>query len=297
VSEAPRRSRRLFVKDTGSSRRPVDVVIAVVGALVVLLSTKAASDGGGPLDAAVRRVAGDLPDWVTNVFDAAYLLGAGYAVVAAALALVTWSRRGRLPLTLLLAAATSVLGVVLMSWAAGAGWPDVDPGPVRSATVETFPVVRVAATAAVLLALRPWLVLAYRRLSMAIVAVQCVSAWIIGIGGPTDVLGALGIGMVAAGIALVVLGSPAGHPDLGQVRRSLEELGVAADGLAFDERQPWGVRTLRAVSPTLGPLEIKVYGRTPPTRTARRGGGGRWSTATSPRRTRPGCRWSSTRRW
>ena len=261
MSEAPRRSRRLFVKDTGSSRRPVDVVIAVSGALVVLLSTKAASDGGGPLDSAVRRVAVDLPDWVTNVFDAAYLLGAAYAVGAAALALVTWSRRGRLPLTLLLAAATAVVGVVLMSWAAGAGWPDVDPGPVRSATVDTFPVVRVAATAAVLLALRPWLVLAYRRLSLAIVAVQCLSAWIIGIGGPTDVLGALGIGMVAAGVALVVLGSPAGHPDLGQVRRSLEELGVAADGLAFDEHQPWGVRTLHAESPTLGPLEIKVYGR------------------------------------
>jgi uncharacterized membrane protein YbhN (UPF0104 family)/tRNA A-37 threonylcarbamoyl transferase component Bud32 len=261
VSEAAPRSRRLFVKDTGSSRRPVDVAIAATGALVVLLSTRAAADGGGPLDSAVRKVAVDLPDWVTSVFDAAYLLGAGYAVVAAALALVTWSRRGRLPLTLLLAATTAVVGVVLMSWAAGAGWPDVDPAPVRSATVDTFPVVRVAATAAVLLALRPWLVLAYRRLSMAIVAVQCLSAWIIGFGGPSDVLGALGIGMVAAGIALVAMGSPAGHPDLGQVRRSLEELGVAADALAFDERQPWGVRVLRAESPTLGPLEIKVYGR------------------------------------
>ncbi|HEU5037664.1 MAG TPA: lysylphosphatidylglycerol synthase domain-containing protein [Nocardioides sp.] len=261
MTEPPRRSRRLFVKDTGSTRRPVDVTIAAVGAAVVLLSAKAASDGGGPLDSAVRRVAADLPDWVTSVFDAAYFLGAVYAGAAVLLALLTWPRRGRLPLTLLLAAATSIAAVVVTSWAVGAGWPDVAPGPVRSATVDTFPVVRVATTAAVLMALRPWLVLAYRRLSMAIVAVQCLAAWMIGTGGPTDVFGALGIGMLAAGVALVVLGSPAGHPDLGQVRRSLEELGVATADLTFDERQPWGVRILHAQSPTLGPLEVKVYGR------------------------------------
>lgn len=261
MSDAPQRSRRLFVKDTGSSRRPVDATTAVVGAVVAALCSKAAVDGAGPLDSAVRRVAADLPDWVTTVFDAAYLLGAVYAGAVAVLTLLTWPRRGRLPLTLLLAVAVSVVGVVLTSWSVGAGWPDMAPGPVRSATVDSFPVVRVAATTAVLFALRPWLVLAYRRLSMAIVAVQCLSAWIIGTGGPNDVLGALGIGMGAAGVALVVLGSPAGHPDLAQVRRSLQELGIEADDLAFDEHQPWGVRTLRATSPDLGPLEVKVYGR------------------------------------
>jgi uncharacterized membrane protein YbhN (UPF0104 family)/tRNA A-37 threonylcarbamoyl transferase component Bud32 len=260
VSEA-QRSRRLFVKDTGSSRRPVDVTIAATGALVVLLTTEQAYDGGGRLDSAVRRVAVTLPDWVTTVFDAAYLLGAAYAIAVGVLALLTWPRRGRLPVTLLVAAAASVVGAVVASWLAGAGWPEVSPGPVRSGTSDTFPVVRVATTTAVLLALRPWLVLAYRRLGVAIVAVQCLSAWIIGTGGPTDVLGALGIGMVAAGVALVLVGSPAGHPDLAQVHRSLAELGVAADGLAFDERQPWGVRTLHAHSPTLGALVVKVYGR------------------------------------
>lgn len=255
------RSRRFFVADTGSSRRPIDLLIAAVGALVVLASTVAVSDGGGPLDRAVRVVATDLPGWVTSLFDAAYAVGAACAIGAVVLVLLSLPRRGLLPLTLLLAAGIAVGGVLVTSFAVGAGWPDLAPGPVRASTPDTFPTVRVAATTAVLLALRPWLVLAYRRLAVALVAVQCVAAWIIGTGGPTDVIGALGVGMVAAGAALVLLGSPAGHPDLDQVRRSLAELGVEADDLRFDDEQSWGVRVLRAVAPGGDPLVVKVYGR------------------------------------
>ena len=254
-------SRRFFVNDTGSTRRPIDLAIAIAGALVVLASTLAVSDGGGPLDRAVRRVATDLPTWVTSLFDAAYTLGAACALGSVALVLLSLPRRGRLPVTLLLAAGTAIAGVLLTSFLVGAGWPDLAPGPVRSSSPDTFPTVRVAATTAVLLALRPWLVLAYRRLAVAIVGVQCVAAWVIGTGGPTDVIGALGVGMVAAGAALVVLGSPAGHPDLEQVGRSLAELGVEADGLTFDEEQAWGVRRLHATSPDGTPLVVKVYGR------------------------------------
>jgi uncharacterized membrane protein YbhN (UPF0104 family)/tRNA A-37 threonylcarbamoyl transferase component Bud32 len=253
---------RFFVNDTGSSRRPVDLAIAVVGGVIVLMSTVAASDGGGPLDTAVRRVAAQVPAWVANLFDAAYALGALYAAVAVAVALATAGRRRRLPPTLLVAAATGVVGVLVTSFLVGAGWPDLSPGPVRTASADSFPTVRVAATTAVLFALRPWLVLAYRRLTALIVVVQCVAAWIIGIGGPTDVIGALGIGMAAAGIALVLLGSPAGHPDVNQVRRSLAALGVPVDDLRFADRQSWGTRVLLgATSATREPVVVKVYGR------------------------------------
>lgn len=259
--EAKQRPRRFFVNDTGSSRRPVDLAVAVAGGLLAVLSMLAVADSPDALDATVREVAGDLPTWVANVFDAFYAFGALYAAVAVVLAFASAPRRARLPLTLLLAAAIGVTGVLLCSFVVGAGWPDLAPGPVRASSPDSFPTVRVAATTAVLLALRPWLVLAYRRLSIAVVAVQCVAAWIIGTGGPTDVIGALGVGMAAAGLALVLVGSPAGHPDLAQVARSLADLGVAADRLRFAERQPWGTRVLRATSPTMGPLVVKVYGR------------------------------------
>ncbi|WP_395657878.1 lysylphosphatidylglycerol synthase domain-containing protein [Nocardioides sp.] len=261
MSDTERRTRRFFVQGGGFSRRPVDVAIGLLGVLIIAVSAREASNGVGSLDSAVREVADDLPRWVTGIFDAAYFLGFVYAAAAVVLTLLTFPRRGRLPLTLLLAAAAAVVALLAASFLAGEGWPDVDPSPVRSASESSFPVVRVAVSAAVLLVLRPWLVLAYRRLSVAIVAVQCVAAWVIGIGGPTDVAGALGIGLAAAGIALVVLGSPAGYPDLADVARALDGVGVAAGELRFAERQPWGVREVTAVSPTAGPLVVKVYGR------------------------------------
>ena len=97
------RPRRFFVNDTGSSRRPVDLAIAVIGALIAVLSMLAVSESPDTLDATVREVAEDLPRWVSSVFDAVYALGALYAVVAVVLAFLSAPRRGRLPLTLVLA--------------------------------------------------------------------------------------------------------------------------------------------------------------------------------------------------
>ena len=172
--EAGQRSRRFFVTGSGTSRRPVDVAIATVGGIIVVLSTMAASNGVGQLDSSVRRVAGDLPGWATMLFDAAYALGAALAAAAAVLALVEVRRRPRLPLTLGLAVAVAAVGALVCSLVVGTG--SVESGSVASSTPGSFPVVRVAATTAVLLALRPWLVLAYRRLAVTLVAVQCLAA-------------------------------------------------------------------------------------------------------------------------
>ena len=258
LPEADQRSHRFFV--TGSTtRRPVDVAVAAVGGVVVVLSTRAASNGSGELDSAVRRVAGDLPGWTTTLFNAAYTTGAVLAAAGVVVALVEIRRRPRLPLTLALALAVTAVAAVACSLAAGGGSLDLDPA--RSSTPDSFPVVRVAATTSVLLVLRPWLVLAYRRLTLVLVALECVAAWSIGSGGPTDVSGALGVGMLGAGVALVVLGSPAGHPDVGQVRRSLREMGVDVDALGLSDVQTWGARLLRAESRDGEPLVVKVYGR------------------------------------
>ena len=88
-----------------------------------------------------------------------------------------------------------------------------------------------------------------------------VAAWAIGIAGPTDVLGALAIGIAAAGLTLVVVGSPAGHPNVPQVAESLARMGIHVTGLRLAENQPWGARILLAESVDRRPLLIKVYGR------------------------------------
>ncbi|MBB3044605.1 flippase-like domain-containing protein [Nocardioides sp. LMS-CY] len=250
-----------FVAGTGSrSRRPIDVALAVVGLLIALGSARAAAHRG-VLDSAVRGVAEDLPRWATALFDAAYALGSVYALVVVVIVVLTVPRRGLLPFAMLLAAAAAIGGAVVASYLAGAGLPEFDPGPVRSGSPHGFPTLRVAMVTSVLLVLRPFVVIPLRRFHVGVVAVQCLAAWAIGIAGPTDVLGALAIGIAAAGLTLVLVGSPAGHPDLRQVSSSLAHLGIEVTGLRFAERQPWGARILYAEATDGRPLLIKVYGR------------------------------------
>ena len=115
---------------------------------------------------------------------------------------------------------------MIASWLAGAGLPKLDPGPVRSGSPHGFPTLRVALVTSALLVLRPWVVLTYRRFHVLIVLVHAPLFRAIGIAGPTDVLGALAIGIAGASFALVLLGSPAGHPPLRQVATSLAGLGL-----------------------------------------------------------------------
>ena len=256
-----RRRIAFFVPGTDSrSRRPIDVALAAVGLLVALGCARAAAHRG-VLDGALRGVAGDLPRWATALFDAAYALGAAYTVAVVAAVVLTARRRGLLPLAVLVAVGAGIGGAVATSYLAGAGLPALDPGPVRSGSPHGFPTLRVAMATSVLLVLRPFVVVTLRHFHVGVVVVQCVAAWAIGIAGPTDVLGALAIGIAAAGVTLVLIGSPAGHPDLQQVATSLARLGIGVSGLRFAERQPWGARILYAEAADDRPVLVKVYGR------------------------------------
>jgi glycosyltransferase 2 family protein len=263
VTDRPerRRSSWYFVQVRGPrSRRPVDVALVVLGLLLTAASARAAVHRGR-LEGAAVDVSDALPSWATSLFEACYALGAAYVVVVLVVVLFTARRRGRLPLTLVMAIGLSVIGAVLASIVVGDGWPDLMPSPARGQAEDNFPTVRVAAVTAALLVLRPWVVLSFRRLNVLIVAVECVAAWAIGIAGPSDVLGALALGVLAAGVTLVVLGSPGGHPDLAGVSGSLRDLGIEVDDLHFAERQPWGARILYGTSASGDPLQIRVFGR------------------------------------
>ncbi len=258
---SPRLTSRFFVADPGSrSRRPIDVALAAFGLLVALGCARAAHYRG-PLDDAVRSVAEDLPHWATSLFDAAYAVGAIYALCVLIVVVLTAPKRGLLPLAVILAVGAAIGGAAIASYVAGAGFPDIDPGRVQSGSAHGFPTLRVAIVTSVLLVLRPFVVTTMRRFHIAVVALQCVAAWAIGIAGPTDVLGALAIGFAAAGVTLVAVGSPAGHPAVGQVADALDRLGIGVTDLRFAEHQPWGARLLFGESSSGRPLLVKVYGR------------------------------------
>ena len=257
----PRRLSWFFVEVRGPrSRRPVDVALVVGGLLLLALCASAATHRG-PLEHSAEDLAAALPRWATGLFAASYALGAAYVLVILAVVVLTAPRRGRLPVTLLLAVALSIGGAVLASFVVGDGWPDLMPDPIDGGSDVEFPNVRVAAVTAALLVLRPWVTLTFRRLNAVIVLLSCVAAWAIGIAGPPDALGALAVGFVAAGATLVLLGSPGGHPDLAGVSGSLHGLGVEVQDLRFAESQPWGARILYGIGPGGSPVLVRVFGR------------------------------------
>lgn len=261
TSKVPASSPSFFVASDGQlSRRPVDALTVGIGLLLTLVSARMAG-AGSALEKSLLDVPSHLPPFVTALFNVTYGLGAAYSVVVAAIVLITAPRRGRLVPALALAVGLALAGAVVGSVIAGEGLPDLAPQPEAVLSGETFPTVRLAAVAAALLVLRPWVIRGYGRLHSFAVAVLCVSAWAIGIAGPPDVLGALGVGLTAAGVVLVLLGSPGGHPTVGQVVSTLRALGIVVDDLRFATRQPWGVRLLRGLTPAGRELLIKVYGR------------------------------------
>jgi uncharacterized membrane protein YbhN (UPF0104 family)/tRNA A-37 threonylcarbamoyl transferase component Bud32 len=262
VGERPaRRASWYFVQVGGPrSRRPVDVALVVLGVVLGAASARAAVDRGS-LERSADALADALPVWAHSLFQATYAFGAAYVVVIGVTVLVTAPRRGRLPLTLVVAIGLAIAGAVVASFAVGDGWPDLVPSVTPEQPHDAFPTVRVAAVTAALLVLRPWVALAFRRLNAAIVALECIAAWAIGIAGPSDVLGALAVGVLAAGATLVILGSPGGHPDLDGVAGSLRGLGVEVGDLRFAGRQPWGARVLYGSSSTGDPLLVRVFGR------------------------------------
>jgi uncharacterized membrane protein YbhN (UPF0104 family)/tRNA A-37 threonylcarbamoyl transferase component Bud32 len=262
VAERPERGASWYFVQVGGSRsrRPVDVALVGLGAVLSTASARAAMERGS-LERSADAVADALPRWAHGLFQATYALGAAYVVVIAVVVLFTAPRRGRLPLTLVLAVGLAVVGAVVASFVVGNGWPDLVPAAAPEQPQDAFPTIRVATVTAALLVLRPWVALAFRRLNAAIVTLECIAAWAIGIAGPSDALGALSIGILAAGATLVLLGSPGGHPDLKGVAASLRGLGVEVGDLRFAERQPWGARILYGNGSGGEPLLVRVFGR------------------------------------
>ena len=69
------------------------------------------------------------------------------------------------------------------------------------------------------------------------------------------------VGVVAAAVIRLALGTSAGHPETDGVLAAVQELGVTVETLEPAARQPAGVFVARGLAPDGSPLLVKVYGR------------------------------------
>jgi uncharacterized protein (TIRG00374 family) len=213
-----------------------------------------------PFEAAIQDLFGALPSWITSVMALVFAFGLLYCL-GLITAMVLGGRRLRTALrdvlvalagSLLLAIALTLLQGDLDSAVSEFTWSDPAPH---------FPIIRVTLVVATLMAASPHMGRPMRRLGWTTVVLTTIAAVMLGYGDPSDVFGAMGIGMLVSGTVLLVAGSPRGYPDPDAVADSLRAMGLEVVDVQLDPEQSWGVRRLVATVPDGSILSVKAYGR------------------------------------
>jgi len=256
---APRFGAVFVATDDVRARRPVDVVTLGIGILLVILTAFDAAQISW-LDGLIADAIDDVPSWLDGMLEATYLLAGLYAVLLLVLATLAGSREWGTLRDLLIAGGLAIVGGIVLSWLVTGELPVVFPEFVDDAEAQ-YPIMRIALVAAVLITAAPRLVRPMRRLGWVIGSAVFVAGIALGVGDPGDAMGALGLGVAAAGVVLITFGSPRGYPDPAEVAQSVGDLGIPVVSLETAPFQTWGVRRYVAESGDGTPLVVKVYGR------------------------------------
>jgi uncharacterized membrane protein YbhN (UPF0104 family) len=244
-------------QDEPRSRRPTDIVLAIVSALVVLVSATAAAVLRA-LDESVSAVVAEIPDFFEPIWKLAFWIPVAWSVGLVVAAVVR--RRWTLARDLI---AAPVLAILLAAIVAaivtneGQGVLDVlldTDGP------PVFPPGALVLTTAVISTASPHLTRPFRHGGRWLIGFQFVGAILIGAALPTGASGAIALGLLGAAIVHIAVGSPGGLPTASRIRVALGELGVQVDTLTEASMQSQGV-VLFEGQDAGGPLLVKVYGR------------------------------------
>jgi glycosyltransferase 2 family protein len=241
-------------------RRAGDLTSVLVGGLLLLWAI-ANRQRLGPVNRALADLVDVLPRWSLEPLAVVYAFGFVYSAVVVVLLLAGGRpRRVALRDVLTALALAAIIGVVLVRLFQGV-WPHVVP-ETRVATPERqTPVFSIAVTTAVLVAASPHLIRPLRRVGWTIIVLAVLAGSGLGFALPSDAIGSVGVGLLAAGTIFLLLGAPSGLPDLATIADAMTRLGVPVTDLRFPPSRSWGVRTALATTASGTPVLLKVYGR------------------------------------
>jgi len=201
------------------------------------------------------------PAWVDSLLGLGYLVSLIYALgVTIALILGGPARRPALR-DLLIVVVISLGLVLLLSFAVNGEWPYVLPEIDLQDPIPRYPVTRVAMVTGILLVAGAYLTRPLRRFGWLAIATTAIASIALSYGSPIHAIGSLGIGLLAAGSLLAVVGTPRGYPSPDIVRHGLRSLGVDSSEVAPSSKQVWGLVRFEAKDGIGRQLDIKVHGR------------------------------------
>lgn len=253
---------RFFAEAPGGPvvRRPADVVVTLWSSALALACALVGPGGSRDVDLAMAIAsAGGAINTVWQILHDSSVVWCVVVLVACVV-----RRQRRVVGTIVLAI---VIGVALGRVAAGiVDSPDVDFSSLleslgTSTRTTAFPAMRVLAITAVLRAAAPSLARPMRRIGAVAMTIEVIAAIGLAVTTPVGGLAGWSIGLVAAAVAHLVVGSPGGRPSLRVIADSLRELEIDVDGLDNEIDHREGVAILRASSSAHGDIEVRLYGR------------------------------------
>jgi undecaprenyl-diphosphatase len=241
-------------------RRPGDAVSICV-ALLLLLVLALRQPARTQLGSDLFRLVNHLPNAAQGVFDVFYALGGAWIVALVAVAALV-ARRRRLARDLCLAGVLAwVTSSVLAVFIDGDGVAEAVDAVVRTGSGPSFPLVRTATVLSLVVVAAPYLTRPLRRLGFAVVTVVSLAGMYLAVASTEDVVGGLLIGLIAGKAVLLLFGSPAGRPSVGQIQGALGELGIAVDEVRLAPERRQGATLMLADQDDGPPLSVKVIGR------------------------------------
>ena len=237
------------------NRRAVDAVLLGVMALLTSLAATIAHSAPDE-DQAVGQAMVTILGWTANLCRASVLCALGLSAVI--LVVITVRRRWALlrdvALALVVLTATgSIVGRIV-----GPDWLAVDNDLWSR---WGFPEYRLAAAIAIATVAGPELVSPVRALLSWLVVAAGVGQLALGSALPSDVLGAVALGLGAGALVRLVFGSAAGVPPSAEVRDSMLELGLQLDDLRPLARQEMGSVAYAGHDRDGHPVRVRVLGR------------------------------------
>ena len=245
--------------DAPRVRRKTDMVLALVGAALIVVLAIVVGNGAG-FDQAWADMVPSMPGWVLWVSQVAYVV----AVVAMGLLVIGVTlfanHRKELARDLILAAAlAALLAFGITQWVDGR-WPQF-PLTDLGDTSTTFPAFFVTIFVAIQSAAAPHLSAPFRSMGRWVVLLGAAGAVLGGVCQPSDTMGAILVGFVAAALIRFAVGTSAGVPSLNRITDGLAELGLTVSDLSYLDDQPLESTIVQGKTADGGAVMARVVGR------------------------------------
>ncbi len=267
--EPPRRGRRRLsltalrvfssAPDSPRLRRPTDVLLLIL-AVAVTAALTVVGPGPTSLDESLDNLIQSLPGLAGWLWELAYLL---LTVWSLALVVVVLCARGRRRLLwdIALAVALSFGAALVAGKLSGTDWSLSVRAIVRTDPPAVYVAVLLATATAVVVVMSPHLSRPLRNVGRAIIVLGGIAGVDLGVALPIGVLAGFAVGVGAASVAHLVLGSPDGRLTPAQVASALADLGLVCSEVHEVPGQTTGVAALAATAQDGRLLTVKVYGR------------------------------------